>query len=134
MYQEIAEACRMLMQESDIEILIPYGTAVQNARTTELKYIGDGGYLSADGTHMQEGVACQIGAYVMTQLILNHLGLSYSIYGETTRVNEEWIKGKNIPGPQGLPIGSNDRNCGIAQTSALAALTSPLEVTQINVD
>ena len=37
MYQEIAEACRMLMQESDIEILIPYGTAVQNARTTELK-------------------------------------------------------------------------------------------------
>ena len=144
-YVKTAESSQRILEETDCEILVPVGTAIQNARSIELiKTLGDYannslntsglGYLTCkDGVHLQEGLPCQIAAYTFVQVLLDVYGFnSYSIIGETTRVTSEWASEKSIPGPHGDYIGSTDENCRIAQECAIMAVKNPYEVTDMN--
>lgn len=143
-YMSTAEASRRIMEETDCEILVPVGTAIQNARSMEsIKVLGDyannshntsgKGYLTCkDGVHLQEGLPCQIAAYTFVQVLLDVYGFKeYSIIDETTRVTAEWARGKSIPGPHGSYIGSNDVNSLIAQKCVVAAVENPYEITDM---
>ncbi len=144
-YMSTAEVSKRIMEETACEILVPVGTAIQNARSVmSIKALGDYannplntsglGYLEAyDGVHAQEGLPCQIEAYTFVQVLLDVYGFKdNSIIGETTRVTSEWASGKSIPGPHGSYIGSTDENCRIAQKCAIMAIKNPYEVTDMN--
>lgn len=144
-YVNTSEASKRIMEETSCEILVPVGTAIQNARSiASIKALGDyannplntsgKGYLTCkDGVHLQEGLPCQIAAYTFVQVLLDVYGFKdYSIIGETTRVTADWASEKSIPGPHGDYIGSDDTNSLIAQKCAIMAIENPYEVTDMN--
>lgn len=144
-YEKTVEYSRRIIDETACEVVVPVGTAIQNARTIDaIKALGDytnnplntsgWGYLTCkDGVHLQEGLPCQIAAYTFVMSLLELYGLNqYSIIGETTRVTAEWAYGKSIPGPHGDYIGSSSENCLIAQKCAVLAMKHPFEVIDMN--
>ena len=144
-YSNIALNSQRVLNETACNFVVPVGTAIQNARTVPaIKALGDYannientsglGYLDKDGTHLQEGLPCQIAAYTFVLSILEQYGglEAYSIIGESTRVTPEWMVGKNIPGINGTPVGSNDMNCLIGQQSAVEAFNNPFQITDMN--
>lgn len=133
-----------VIEESQFEVIIPVGTAIQNARTIPaLKAMGDYainpnntsglGYLCAfDGVHLQEGLPCQIAAYSCIATFLDLLGIdSQLIFDDDSRITAEWAAGKSIPSPHGTYIGSNDDNRKLAQMCAMMANQNPYTVTDI---
>lgn len=132
-FRAIAENSQKVMDETLCEFIFPVGTAVQNARTTSLNDLGDYGKLcSSDGGHLQEGLPSQLAAYTCIIELLRLLGYgNKSIYGENTRVTSGWSSGKNIPGPNGSPVGSTDENCAIAQKCAIMAIKHPYVITDM---
>lgn len=144
-YENTTNASKRIIEETRCEYVVPVGTAMQNARTiTSLKAMGDYaanplntsglGYLECnDGVHAQEGLPCQLQAYTFILALLDIYGLNeYSINGESTRVDADWVAGKAIPGPHGSPIGSTDENCLLAQKCAIMAIKNPYEITDMN--
>lgn len=127
----ISENSKKVLNETLCDFILPVGTAVQNARTTNLNEIGDYGKLcSSDGGHLQEGLPSQLAAYTCILSILKITGYEFkSIYGENTRVTVDWTSNKNIPGPNGSAVGSTDENCIIAQKCAIMAIKNPYNIT-----
>ena len=122
-----------VLNETLCDAVIPVGTAVQNARTTSLKNLGDYGNLCEDGVHLQDGLPRQIAAYTVCMTLLDLCGFSdRSVYGDTNRVTEEWLDGKNVQQRQGDAIGSNDANCQIAQKCVVMAHKHPYQITDIS--
>lgn len=143
-FSETAAYAKRILNETPIEMIIPVGTAIQNARTVlEFKRMGDyannpnntsgNGYLCAyDGVHLQEGLPCQIAAYSCVITILDMLGIDIQeILKDDTRITNKWLSGKSVPGPHGTPLGSTDLNCELAQRCAIAANDNPYSVTTI---
>lgn len=144
-YESAATNSERVINETLCDIIIPTGTAIQNARTiASLKAMGayasnsnntsGNGYLCPDdGVHLQEGLPCQIAAYTVILSILDLIGASKkSVYGEGTRVTSQWAQDKAIPSPHGDYIGSTDENCKMAQMCAIMAHKHPYEVTDMN--
>lgn len=132
-YCSISEVAQQVLQNSPIDMLFPCGTAIQNARTTSLKNLGDGGNLLHTSLHLQEGIPCLIEAYVAAMVIARSVGNNIcSVHGEGSIVDSAWLNGKFIPGTNGTPVGSNGENCRIAQIAAIAAMKNPLEVTDVS--
>jgi len=117
------------------QVLFPYGTAIQNLRTTPLVDLGDGGFLMADTAHLHEGIGCLSAAYVNAIIIAELAGYNnVSIIGETTRPSKEWCSNVNIPAPNyGTNtkdvVGITENNIYTAQIAAIMAVKHPYKVT-----
>lgn len=80
MFDSIADCAKWVMSNAQIDFLIPGGTAIQNARHTDLYKLGsfkgsEGyGYLSKDGVHLQEGLPRLIDAITFCQSLSDYLG------------------------------------------------------------
>lgn len=132
-YNSISEVAQQVLQNSPIDMLFPCGTAIQNARTTSLKSLGDGGNLLHTSLHLQEGVPCLIEAYVAAMVVARSVGNNIcSVHGEGSIVDSAWLNGKFIPGTNGTPVGSTEENCRIAQIAAIAAMKNPLVITDVS--
>lgn len=136
-WQGTANNSKKVLETTGTSILFPFGTAVQNLRTTSLKEIGDGEAhnLMADSGHLQDGIGCMTAAYANIIVILNYLGIyKTGVIGEQTRVNSAFITEKNIPGPHlgtsGV-VGVTNDNCYLAQVAAECAIKKPYEVTDL---
>lgn len=129
-FASMATNAQNVLRDTLCDFVIPVGTAVQNARTTSLNYIGDYGKLTYEGAHLQEGLPCQLAAYSVIIEIAKHLGFGLSgIYGDKTRATSSWLSGKSIPGGNGSAVGATDANVQIAQKCAIMASRKPYEVT-----
>lgn len=126
-YANMIECVKKVLETTPCSFVIPCGTAIQLARQNDtIKDLGDGGGLTKDGAHLQEGLPCLISAYVTTIKVLGFIGLEYkSILGEQTRPTQEWITAKAIPGQNGTSVGVTDANCYIAQQIATEAIKNP---------
>lgn len=140
-----AKDSRKIVEESKFDMVIPVGTAIQNARTvSRLTAMGDysknlnnnsgKGYLCAfDGIHLQEGLPCQIAAYTVIVSVLNILGFDEQIIcNDESIITKNWLLNKFIPGQHGDPIGSSEENCKIAHICAIMANKSPFEIMDIS--
>lgn len=131
MYERIAACSKRVLAETPIEIVFPNGTAIQNARNTYLKDLGDQKHLSGDNLHMQDGLPRQIEAYTTILTLLKVTGNEYrSIFGNKTICDEEWVKGKSTWTPK-PPVGSTLENLPTAQKCAIAAVKNPFTVSEI---
>ena len=131
-FQDMTIAVSKVMNETAIELLFPCGTAIQNARTTALNNLGGFGQMSAEGLHLNDGIACQIETYVMVEKICNIMGIAKSIVGNDIAVDENFLAQNNVIEVNGGAVGSNAENRLIAQKSAIMAIKKPFEVTNIN--
>lgn len=118
--------------------VFPYGTALQNLRTTRCKELGDGSYknMCFDTGHLQEGIGCYVSALSNALKICELAGFNkVGIIGENTRVNESFITANRVPEPNigasGV-IGINENNCYLAQVAATNSIKFPF--TLINME
>ena len=130
MFERILECVRNVQNDTGIELLLPCGTAIQNARTTPLDSLGDFGHLF-DYLHLQDGIPCLIEAYAATAALLARYGLSERVWTDTTWINQQWLHSNNIQEINGLPVGMNEENRAIAKQCAIKALENPLSITTI---
>ena len=104
MYNAIVDCVKTLMKEYHFDILIPSGTAIQNARTSSL-----GDTFNRDGYHLER------------------------TYGRYTAACTwfEAISGKSVVGNSYAPASVNALQKEIAQEAAHLAVSKPYEVTPI---
>lgn len=130
MFERIAQCVSQVQQDTGIELLLPCGTAIQNARTTPLDSLGDLGHLF-DYLHLQEGIPCLIEAYAATAALLARYGLSDRVWTDTTWIDQRWLRAKNIQEINGEPVGMSEENRAIAKQCAIKAIENPLSITVI---
>ena len=86
-------------------------------------YVYSGG-MSPDYTHSQEGLPCQMLAWVTTQWILRHIGYPTGMYNDPTQITQADYTSINVPGANigsGLVTGTTDQY-RLAQQVAMNAL------------
>ena len=105
MYQAIADAVKKAAKVNKIKIVIPSGTAIQNARTS---FIGD--HLNRDGYHLDVKVGRYTAACTWFERIFKH----------------------NVVGNPYAPEGLDEARKAVAQKAAHAAVKHPYKVTDLS--
>lgn len=125
-FDNLIGCVQRVLETTPVSFVIPCGTAVQYARQTGLNNIGDGGGLTYEGLHLQEGLPCLLAAYVTTMKILEICSVEYRpVIGDQTRPLQEWVDVHDIPGKNGMSVGVTDDNCYLAQELACKAIMFP---------
>lgn len=104
MYQAIVDAVKKAAKVNKIKIVIPSGTAIQNARTS---FIGD--HLNRDGYHLDVKVGRYTAACTWFERIFKH----------------------NVVGNPYAPEGLDEARKAVAQKAAHAAVKHPYKVTDL---
>ncbi len=105
MYEAIVDCTRKLLKDNDFDLLIPSGTAIQNARTS---YFGDS--FNRDGYHLN----INVGRYTA----------ACTWY--------EAISGKTVLGNSYAPAKVDENEKKVAQEAAHLAVKSPFSVTDLS--
>ena len=125
-FDNLIGCVQRVMETTPVSFVIPCGTAVHYARQTGLNKIGDGGGLTYEGLHLQEGLPCLLAAYVTTMKILEICGVEYRpVIDDQTRPLQDWVDAHDIPGKNGMSVGVTDENCYLAQKLASKAIMYP---------
>lgn len=106
MYQAIANAVKKAAKANKIKIVIPSGTAIQNARTS---FIGD--HLNRDGYHLDVKIGRYTAACTWFERIFKH----------------------NVVGNPYAPEGLDEVRKAVAQKAAHAAVKHPYKVTDLSI-
>lgn len=104
MFKGILDATRSALRDCPVDVLVPAGTAIQNARTS---FIGD--RMNRDGYH---------------------LNLTYGRYTAACTWYQAIFK-KSVVGNQFMPKGVTEEERVVAQKAAKAAVKHPFDVTNI---
>lgn len=136
MYYNIVDAALSVINNTTIERLIPYGTAVQNARKTRLTEYGgenkDFKQLTYEGQHLQAGLPCLVAGYASTQAILDLYGIKRSIMDSQFIVDKDVTTGLKKfwpPIEQGSVQDIAPDDYYIAKICALNAIFNPYNIT-----
>lgn len=130
-WQGIITATQNVMNQTVIQDLIPVGTAIENARTTNLDLIGSDTHMNYNN-HLQEGIGCQIAAYMAMMKFIEIFDLGgKSIMFDTSRMTAAYLADKDIPGANGTSVGVTDYNCYAGQMSAIMASKTPYVVSDM---
>ena len=106
MYQAITDAVKKAAKVNKIKIVIPSGTAIQNARTS---FIGD--HLNRDGYHLDVKIGRYTAACTWFERIFKH----------------------NVIGNPYTPEGLDEARKAVAQKAAHAAVKHPYKVTDLSI-
>ena len=118
-WQKTAESTRQFCADHDVDLVVPYGTAIENLRTTSLNNEYD---LTRDGTHVCTGLGQYASACCYYEaLIAPFTGVS--ILGNPYRYD---ASGATTPYPA---ISVTDDNATMAQWAAILAVQNPYECT-----
>lgn len=148
-YDSQITSCERYLANTLGEAIVPINTAIQNAYTVETirslgEYIdtisnttGYGWLTAGDGFHLNEGLPCQLAAYVVLLSIFKLMGMEqYGIMGDDTMADKAWLADKVIPGRQGMSCGytGDDKydNLKFIQRCAVMAMKTPYTVTDMN--
>ena len=106
MYQAIVDAVKKAAKANKVKIIIPSGTAIQNARTS---FIGD--HLNRDGYHLDVKIGRYTAACTWFERIFKH----------------------NVVGNPYAPEGLDEVRKAVAQKAAHAAVKHPYKVTELSI-
>lgn len=136
-WENVAENAQKVMEKTGSDLLLPYGTAVQNLRTTSLESLGDysGGGLQEDEGHLQQGIGCLAAGYAIALALLKEIGYgNVGVVGDGLRPDATWLAAIGVNWNIGTGvIGISDANCVLAQIAATKAVSAPYELTDISV-
>jgi len=120
----ISRAVQQMVMKDGIDVLIPAGTAIQNARSTSLNTAGE---LTRDGTHLDLGVGCYIASCTWVQALFGPV-FGISVVGNEATPPMPSATGDTLYPSQ--PVTSENRE--LCQRSATAAVESPFTITPSN--
>lgn len=130
-YNGIVQNATKMLENTPVEIVMPYATALQNARTTYLDRFGAGEHLMGDTAHVSDGVGCLTCAYANTMAILDLIGSKKSIVGSQIYPDAAWLSSHNIPAVSSTIEGLSRYNIWLAQQCAVMATKYPLQLTDM---
>lgn len=128
-WMQYVQIAQQLLDNNEIDYVIPCGTGIQNARHTYLDSLGVYGHLSYDGRHLQEGIPCVTDAYTASQSLFNLLKINASINNSSLRITQQWVDNCKIPGQHGKVIEGTDEDYNISKKCAINAVDRPFEQT-----
>lgn len=136
-WEAVKTNAEKVMLRTGADLLLPYGTAVQNLRTTTLDALGDyenGGALQVDEGHLQQGIGCLAAGYACALAIVKALGFgALGIVADDLRPDAAWLSSLGVNWNIGTGvIGITDFNCMLAQIAATKAVSNPYELTDIS--
>lgn len=117
MWAAYIDATKELVEDTGIQIVIPSGTAVVNARATSVNS-PDAYDLTRDGYHMSNGVGRYLAACAVYQKLIAPLN-GKSVLGNPWRVTKK-----------ALPV-MDDKTAKILQRCAVAAVEQPYQTSEI---
>lgn len=137
-YTNTIENTKKIESLTATDVIFPYGTAVQNLRTTPLRTLGETQNLLADSGHIHDGIGCLTASYTIALKLLQIAGNDYTgVIGDTTRPTKDWVisigaSGTNFGETTQDVVGITNDNCYTAQVAAIKAIQKPYEVTDCN--
>ena len=117
----IAKATKEMLTNDGIDILIPVGTAIQNARNTTLNTIGQ---LTNDGWHLNNGVPRYIAACAVVQTLFA------PVYGINISDDRSEIQLPADSDTEYPPIPVTEENRTLCHQCVKDAITNPFKVMQ----
>lgn len=129
MWARVNASSERVMIETKTKLLIPAGTAIQNARYTVLDRLGETKHLVNDGYHIQEGIPALIEALVTAQVVMGHYGIDVDVTKSKLKITPEWREERRTPQPNGKPEEATDAEYVIARRCAQWALEAPWQMT-----
>lgn len=127
-WMQYVQTAKQLLENNEINYIIPCGTGIQNARKTYLDSLGVFGHLTYDGRHLQEGIPCLIEAYTASQSLFNLFSINASINGSSLKITQQWVNDHKIPGQQGIVIKGTDDDYQMSKKCAISAIDSPYSI------
>lgn len=136
-WQALKSNYQKMMDTLPFEFIIPYATAIQNARTcADIANVYGTSSMQADSNgHLSDGLPCLIADYCAVLSMLEIIGMKYiSIFKESTRPNYSWCTTRNIMGMHKIDttFSVSDRMAYLAQFAAIAAFKKPYEITDMS--
>jgi hypothetical protein len=131
MWARVNAASQRVVEETKARMLIPAGTAIQNARYTVLDRLGEAGHLVNDGFHLQEGIPPLIEGLVTTAVVMKHYGVDVDVQQSRLQITPEWRSERQTPQPNGQPEPATDEEYVLARQCAQWALQSPWQLTVV---
>ena len=131
MWARVNEASQRALEETSIQLMIPAGTGIQNARYTVLDRLGKAGHLVNDGFHLQEGIPPLIEGLTATAVLMKHYGTEVDVEKSRLKITPEWRKERQTPQPNGEPEEASDEEYRLARRSARWALEKPWQLTVV---
>lgn len=128
-WQRIAASVQQLTNDYDIQLVIPYGTAIESLRESSLNNQTD---LSRDGTHLGYGLAQYTAACTYFEALIAPL-FGVSVLGNTFRhtcLEWELADAKY----QESCIDVTDENAPVAQRLAIDAVSDPYNISTFGID
>ena len=125
-------ACvKHLCEQNMVSVVIPSGTALENARWTHLDKVAVGSHLTwSDNWHLQEGIPCLVESYAAASAILRWAGIS-EVHLPLFLVDRDFLIEKCIPCDHPQPTPCRKRDVEMAIRCAEAAVESPLKVIHV---
>lgn len=131
MWARVATSSLQAIEEMGIRLLIPAGTAIQNARYTQLDRFGKARHLVYDGYHLHEGIAPLIEGLCTAQVVLRYYGVEVDVEQSHLQITPEWHQARHIPGAHGQPEEATPEDYTLARRCAKLALDGPMQLTII---
>ena len=124
-WEAICAATWEMMATDGIDIIIPTGTAIENARTTSLN---TGSQLTRDGTHLDMGIGRYIAACTWAQTLFAPI-FAFTVEGNdaTTHLSDDELASAQYPQHQ-----VTDENRELCQRCAAAAVQTPFALMQMS--
>jgi hypothetical protein len=123
-----ANTTQDLLDNKDVDYIIPCGTAIQNARHTYLDDMGCYGHLSYDGRHLQEGIPCMIEAFTATQCFFDIFTIGASIQSSSLQITPQIASTIKVPGRHGGVIEGSEADYALCKQCALFAIGNPYSI------
>ena len=137
-HDDIATSMRVqgkFYKKEPFNILLPYGTAIFNARTNpSLQTLGNSmseNLWCSDEVHLQEGLPKYIAALAIVQSLFNKYYPNLSVLGDNTRITDETLLKWAMIEQRDTCVGVTEENCLLAQKSAILAVNNPWEVLEV---
>lgn len=127
-WRKIVQAAWNVMSNDDIDLIIPSGTAIQNARLSSLNTNHE---LTRDGSHLAYGVGRYVSACTWVESLLSPMfGIPVLDKKCTHTITfEEYQDANNIYDDSCVPV--NDKNWRLCQQCAHYACLSPYMITDL---
>lgn len=134
MYRRIAESAQRVLNETKVSLVIPGGTAVQNARTNPSLYRLSTYGMSHDGLHLTDGIPILVEDYAVTQTLINWIRYRAYIDDDNLNVTTTWLDQNAIPQHTQFVTEFTPELIYLAKKAAKAAIQKPYEITVIDDD
>lgn len=121
-----------VMKAFPFKTFIPNATAIENARKTSLNAFGNGGDMTSDSTHLQDGLPCLVANYCSFLKLLPYIG-NYSADLTRSKIlpTSIWIAQQNVPGADNASVGATEENRLLAVKCAVKAVQAPFTISTV---